>query len=702
MGEKEDIMTAQACPEREGWGLALLLAIGFAFNIAVFAPLEIYVSNVSEFWFGMDTLLPAVGIGFVLTGMVTLLLCRFLPGRGRNIARSLFFSLLIALYIQGNFLSGGYPIMDGEAIPWDEMVGRGWANAALWLLILAGPLVLLVLKEKAFQLLVKAGTVLVLGIETVTLGILLVATPLPSGTSCYLSTEQMYRLSPDENIVVVVSDTFEAAYMQRALREFPELAQDLRGFTFYPNTSGVSAWTYLSMGTMLTGEVFPVGKGMLDGMQQSFESDTCRDYYATLHGAGYQVNYFTEGRFFRPEDVDKVDNLVNQSVVPDAEAARRVTALLYRFAGFKYLPHFAKTGFVVDTGDFDKAKAIVQYPLYTFDDTKFYHNLRSKGIDATAEQPQYMLYHLEGVHAPYNADRDLKPIQYPEDTPMEERRFEKSLGQIKILNGLIGELKRAGVYENTTLIFTADHGHQNRFNPVLMIKPAGAQEEFFISNAPISMAQDFVPFIQDLAQGEGRDAALYQIPEDAQRERYVYNYFSQVGYGARNDCRTTIALNGSAGDMAHYQILRDEYAQENGNKQPYVLNTPIRIHPDAENAVITGIDKDQAAYSKTAQVCLNLAEPPQGDLTGTLTVKKNYGGKQRLVIMANDVALYEGLAATGDAITFPISKEHIQNNALQLMMQFPDTAKKPDDNEGLDMFAYQSFAFDTLTLNTSE
>ena len=36
------------------------------------------------------------------------------------------------------------------------------------------------------------------------------------------------------------------------------------------------------------------------------------------------------------------------------------------------------------------------------------------------------------------------------------------------------------------------------------------------------------------------------------------------------------------------------------------------------------------------------------------------------------------------------------------MMQFPDTAKKPDDNEGLDMFAYQSFAFDTLTLNTNE
>ena len=698
-------------PQMTNWktplGLAIFLSFSFAFNIAVFGPAEIYFSNSSDFWFGPQSILPVIAAIFLIVFAICFVFCKFLPGKVSGVMVSLIFSGLTALYLQGNFMSNGYPIMDGEAIPWDEMIGRGWLNLAIWTAIIVIPLVIFHFRKNLFRTLVKAGSLLILGIEIVTLITLAVTESLPSGTNSYLSTEDIYKMSQKENIVVIVSDTYEAEYMRWTLEDQPQVAEMLRGFTFYENTTGVSTNTYLSMGTLLSGgEVFPVAKDANAGMRDCMRSETSLAFHKNLHDLGYDINYYTDGMFIGPNEAGMVDNLVVQSVVPNAAALTRVSKLIYKFTCFKYMPHFLKPRFVVDTAAFDQAKAEIEdYPLYTFDDQKFYNDLKNRGIDPTAERGQYIIYHLSGVHAPYVEDRNFNPVKYDDNVSLASRRYEKSLSQMKTLQEMIQQMKDAGVYDNTHIIFTADHGNRNRFNPVFMVKLAGDESDFKVSSSPVSLAEDYPQLIKELAMGKGADAALFQIPENEKRERFVYSYFSLSGYGRNNDCRITIAINGHAEDMDSYEIVKDEYAADESEKEEYQLGDVIgNIGPNCENAHVLGIDAENAAFSKTASICLKFTEKPQADMEAVINLKEVFGEEQSMTIRAGDKMLFNEAVPQGHkSIVFNVPADTVADDGtLTLSFDFPDTHERIEDFEGLWWFVYQSFAFDTLTLNTSE
>ncbi|MDL2289761.1 hypothetical protein LJB83_03260, partial [Clostridia bacterium OttesenSCG-928-F22] len=122
---------------------AILLSVCFAFNLFVFAPVEVYIANIDDIWFGQDAFLWIVLLFFVAAFAISFILTRFIKGKARLVIVALIFSLTVALYVQGNFLAGGYPIMDGETIPWDTMVGKGIVSTLIWLVIFAIPLLVL-------------------------------------------------------------------------------------------------------------------------------------------------------------------------------------------------------------------------------------------------------------------------------------------------------------------------------------------------------------------------------------------------------------------------------------------------------------------------------------------------------------------------------------------------------------------------------
>lgn len=679
-------------------GMSVLLSLGFSFNLFVFGPVEAYIGNATDFWFGLDAVLPAILVCFACFFLLPFAVCRMLRGRAREIAHCLLFSATVALYVQGNFLAGGYPILDGEAIDWGTMVGKGVINTVIWVVIFALPLAIWALRKNAAQLCLRIGALVILGLEVVTLGTLFATTQMPNGIQCYLSTEDMFDLSAQENVVVVLSDTFEASYMRRALEENPALENDLKDFIFYENTTGVSSLTYLSMSTLMTGEIFPVGADAVQGMRACFSQT---DFYDVMHAAGYEVRYYTESNYMSPDQVGMIDNLVAHKVTLNREAKTSVSKLLYKFAFFRYAPHFMKPQFVVDTAAFGQAQALTDQPVYVPDDIQFDQDVRTRGFQTNREKKQYVLYHLNGVHAPYQWDRNLQRATYTDEVPYEDRRYEQALGQLQILKDVISQLKQAGVYDRTTLIFTADHGHQNRFNPVFMVKPAHADRDFALSQAPISMAEDYIPFLEDLAQGRGDQARLYQIPEDLERERYVYMFYSNGGYGSYNDSRSTIAVRGAADDLDGYEIIRDEYNDTGGKKKAYRLGDAIDFDPSAPNAVIQGVFYKEP-YSRTATMDLQLAQEPPGDLDAHLKIDRICHGDQTLIVRAGETELFRQTLSPGaDHVDFAVPAGCIQDRQLTLTFEFPDTVKRPDDTEGLPWFFFESFAFDTLTLSAA-
>lgn len=682
--------------KRPYWLLSLLLSFGFCFNLFVFAPLESYLSNTAEFWFGIGAVLPTILICFLVGFALCFLLCYLLPVRIKPVLLSLLFSGFLGLYIQGNFLTDGYPSLDGEPIDWAAMTQRGWLNVLMWLVLLTLPLLLMLWKKTIFQTVLKAFSVILIGTQAVTLVTLLIGGGIPAGTDVYLSTEKQFRVSQKGNIVMIVSDTFESPYMARALEEFPELKDDFADFTYYENTTGVSTLTYLSMSTMLTGEIFPADTDLTTGMKACFSKTRLYDVF---HENGYDVNLYTDVNFMTSDYLDMIDNLESDSDISNAHTSMTVSKLLYKFSLYKYAPHFMKPRFVLNTAQFGEAMQQGRKPAYVTDDKKFNNQLTESGIQADQDKKQFICYHLNGIHAPNNTDRNLNPIAYPDDVPYNDRRYEQSLGQIGILKNYIQKLKDSGAYDDTTIIYTADHGHQQRYWPVLMIKPAHADGAFRISQAPISMASDLVPFLEELAQGKGDAAALYQIAEDADRERYVYNYVN-YGYGKASICRTKVAVHGPAGDAASYHIVQDEFPGDTEPKRAYKPGDSIACKGEPANAVIQGIHNESGRpYSRYANVFLRLDQPAANGLLGTIQVKEILNPNQHVIIRVGERELFNQVVdSTEEPIRFTIPADLTKGPELKLELEFPDTVRSAHDAQILYGITYRSFGLDSFTL----
>ncbi len=147
----------------------------------------------------------------------------------------------------------------------------------------------------------------------------------------------------------------------------------------------------------------------------------------------------------------------------------------------------------------------------------------------------FKFYHVNGCH-----DRDTD----------EELRFKPSdiyscgKGVFKIVFAYMDELKRIGLYDNTTVIITADHGqnylvwpdsrekcrlYKNTSNPILLIKERGSRGEVGISDAPVSH-DDFFASIMEYAGGnrDGYGRTYGEIGETEERHREMDFYWTGV------------------------------------------------------------------------------------------------------------------------------------------------------------------------------
>lgn len=682
-------------------GFIVLLSLCFSFNLCVFAPLESYLANISEFWFSLVSFLPFIILVFLIIAALIFLTVFLLPKKLKLIAISLVFSATVGLYIQGNFLTKGYPSLNGEAIPWGQMYGKGIINTIIWIVVFALPIVIMFFKKDVFKSAIKFASIVIIGLEIVTLSTMLFTTDLSKNTpnvdKIYFSTENQFNFSKKENIIMIVSDTFESNYLERALTEFPELKKDLTDFTYYPDTTGVSTMSYLSMATLMTGSIYPTKGDLYDGMNTCYEDTS---FFSSMHKNKFDVNYYTDSAYVSKKLFKNVDNVKSERVSTNVKSIKRVTTLLYKFSFFKYAPHFVKPIFVIDTAEFGKAQEDSGYPTYVFDDKKFLAQSKTQ-MKSDAKKRQYSLFHLAGIHAPHNADRNLEFIEHDHNVSYNDRRYEQSLGQIKILKEFIQQLKDKNLYDNTTLIYTADHGHQNRFNPVFMIKPKDEHSEFKQSTAPISQVADLIPFIRDLASGKGKDSEIYTVDSNMPRERFVYNYIGKnFDYAKENIVRSKISVNGKANDINSYQILSDDFVPSDRTPTNYDLGDEIQFASSPKNAITYGAFKNGEPYSKTVIIETSLKKPTTNDLIAKLKINKVFGERQRLIIQMDGTDVFNQTIEKGaNQISFSIPNSKIKDGKIHLTMYCVDALRNTSDNDSLEWTRFNSFSFDSLSIS---
>ena len=188
-------------------------------------------------------------------------------------------------------------------------------------------------------------------------------------------------------------------------------------------------------------------------------------------------------------------------------------------AFYRAMPKLIKNCFYVDMSDYSDVVSVVENPIM-HENYDFYEGLLNKGLSKGGKDKMFIVQHLMGTHLLKNDSFGI----YKENAVEEET----ALGCIHIVSEYISQLKVLGVYDDSTIIITADHGWEYGQQPIFFIKEKDVkQDEIADNSSPVT----FNELLPTLAYEAGIDPApigetIYAYSPTDLRERtlYVWDY----------------------------------------------------------------------------------------------------------------------------------------------------------------------------------
>ena len=652
-------------------------------TVAIFGPLELYFTNYEEFWFACSDMGIIVVFFAGSCFVILMIIGALLRGRGREAYSSILFALGLALYIQGNYANINYGILDGKAIEWSAYPVYAILDTAGWILLVAIIMLLWFCKQNLFYKVQCIGALWIIAIQIVTLGTLVITTDVSKmeKSNYYLSSEGLYEVSAQENIIVFVLDTFDDMYFQEIIKTEPKRYETIfKDFTHF-NNAAVGGWmTKMGMPAIITGEHYPGKITYSEYIKQAFNKDRL---YSTLQEKNYDVRIYSNSLFVPDDSCEVVNNQVSTgyAVSSYSKLAQKYLSLTL----YKYMPHMLKNIFWIYTGEFEQYKIGNSAEGYTINDTAFFNELKEKGLSVNQDKNIFKLIHLNGVHPPYTRDEYAQPAN-PKDTSA----ILQAKGVLYIVENYIDQLKKLGLYDKATIVIMADHGAETAStlgaHGVLLVKEQGSKGAYLESPAPVSYYDLHATLFQTVGVIT-EEPTFFEVPEGT-RERYVY------GFEAADDGRTTAVEYSIEGNLNKDGVLKKtgiilrpsdtkeqyEYGENltfggNNTVQPYVRKG------------ISFIDTLEYLWTdgKQCEFEFELKKKPKNNLLVTLDIMTVYkdNGSQKIIIFANDVECARRILSNGEKLQFHIPGTVIEDDkSLVLRIELPNAASPAEHTVG--------------------
>ena len=496
------------------------LCFFFAFMMCLFAPLEFYLSNKGYFFFSGTEIIPfgvlATLATFVIGSLITFVLHYFFKKAIIPLA-GVVFGLVLSLYIQGNYIVVDYGALDGNEINWSDFKTQGIISAALFIVV-TGVCVLIACKvnrTKFFKAIQMISICLVL-VQCVTIMTLMLQKGGLKKEAKYLATQdEEFNLSPEENILVLVLDTFDSKAFSNIMEqdESGKYKEMLKDFTYYPDTSAAYSATDLAVPNILTGDQYQNEVTYGEFLNRAYANSP---FITRLNKEDWFCGVYSE--CMAPQNENTAKNINNYlKLERTVSSHRRLAEFMYKFVGFRYLPQPLKQYCWFYPED---VKSSLEC---TVDDTKtlcsdsnfiFYDQIPE--IKADSDKKVFHFYHLEGTHPPFTINADFQPSN--QELTIED----EGKAMMVLIDSFLAKLKEENVYDNSNIIIMADHGHYDmRYNPLFMVKRENTSSEFTVDNKPLSYfnLQDFFLGLMD---GKSNDEIWGNEPKD--RLFYFYSW----------------------------------------------------------------------------------------------------------------------------------------------------------------------------------
>ena len=439
----------------------------FVITCILYFPSSIVITNKDEFNIGFGTIAP-----IVITASILVFLVLELAGNAIyfcSVIHRLYVGLLwgvgACFYIQGNFLNKNLPQLDGQIIDWSVYSSHAIFEIIVWAIAIVGAVILSIKKDDISKKIFTWVSLALVVMQMVSLVVLVVNSGDTVHNNVALSKEDEFTLGSNGNIVVFVLDSLSPGEFSEALAIEDDLLWAGEDFTLYDNAVAGGAYTLIGMPTLLTGmEYDPTYIAHSAWLGEAWSDTTI---YDDLNYSGYDVRIYTDGRYLTNVSSDDISNVVeiNGKDYHIAEIKDFIKKL-YQLSGYYSLPTIIKPYMWFYTDEIlgliesdlsnthmeDLTSAEVDVEVYTINDDVFHKDLDNTGLDIKYDKA-YRVYHLMGPHAPYTLSID----GYTSDNG-ETDEITQTIGSLRIVEQYIQEMKEAGVYDNSTIIITADHG----------------------------------------------------------------------------------------------------------------------------------------------------------------------------------------------------------------------------------------------------
>ncbi len=496
---------------------SVLIAIFAAVTVGFFIPFDFYIANIDELLLPLKYVGTAIAITSVLIFAAVLILDRLTAGRSSNamqIINTLIFAVTAGFYIQGNFLSVNMGEMNGSRYSPGAL--RIIINILFWCVLLTGIVMFSIKKSDIYRKAVPyaAAVITVIQIVTAAVSYFLMYVDAIEGELlgnwmveedtfvCSLSGIDTY--SVNENFIIILADEYDSFAFDSAAEQCPEALEGFDGFTYYRNTVGMYGNTTDAVAYIFTGCEKDVPSPYSN---DAFFYNLSKRFEVCLYAGPY--HFFDKGIYEKYAENYLPSEFSAGDIIRTQEALLKATM-------FKCSPEIFKSAFWFSNDSFSSIIGGTEdIRPYMPDNLTFYNNIPQK--TELVDENCFKLIYIHGLHDPRNVTADLQRAEHWSISPEEQ-----AVAVNKIVKKYFEYLKGSGVYDNSTIIFLADHGLKHMdygAYPLLMYKPANAGSMgITVSDAPISHV-DLYPTLIALSGGTPEGRTIFDIDENEQRER---------------------------------------------------------------------------------------------------------------------------------------------------------------------------------------
>jgi len=462
----------------------------------------------------------------------------------------------MCFYIQSMLLNGSMTALNGTEDQYSDTLII--SNLVLWILIMVLVFVLAYwLIRKNMHVVFGAIAAALILMQSIGFSSLLPTYVQKSNENMdysYVSTRDDLLLGQDGNVVYFILDTASFDVMTQALTDDPDMLEQFSGFTYYNNMTTTYSRTFPSITYLLTKDFCTFDIPSADWVNQAFDRST---FLPMIKDKGYTIGVYTDASYLGDSILPELVNYGNQEGDADYPSLTVIKNML-QMGLYRHMPYLSKAKFNYEPANINNAILNIpeRYNWATYEHD-FHQELKEQGVSVDKGIKAFRFYHFYGAHP------GCKLMANGEMSSEKTSVVEALRGDFAIIAAFIQELKNAGIYDQTTVIITADHGSSGgnkdsidlpgNAGSILLYKARNApRNECIISDAPVCHSDIFGSIYQEIGlENHEYITTISDFSSGDERER-LYYYSALLTDLDGEVALREYAVNGIASSLDNY------------------------------------------------------------------------------------------------------------------------------------------------------